>query len=276
MHAAATSLAVGVIAALVALDAAGQVNRCVDKTGKVTYQQQPCEGAAPPARAPSAAPGPAPQGTPRKLTDEELELASLARILGTTRWCQEKVARYREFNAPNYDAWRRNNATAIRHVESDAGYRARMDRAYRDMDERFTAEDPAGRNRCVPWAGMAIAGVDPRAPRGPPPRYDAAPAASAKPRMSPEDESAHNLATLVAHHEWCEKNVPGMREQYGSHVAQWQREHAAALARIASSAMYRRQLGEYRIQLIDTGDPDDRQQVALCVTLTPMLLQSKP
>ena len=289
-------MAAAALAAGVALGAAAQINKCVDKDGKVTFQQRPCESAvaAPAAAAPSGgtadrpatgapAAGPAsrPQDKAEKvareelpLSDEELNLRNHAYILGVKKWCDEQVPGYREANAAGFALWRANNAELVQKFEALPATRKEVEHGYTYMSERFTAADLAGRNRCPPYSAMA------GAPRG---AIAAVPVAR-NPAIGPTSPSPlpdrelllRDIAFQIEMIDWCTEAFPGYKTEYGAAVDDWRTKNAAVVRQIETGSAFKDRREDGRLTMAERYAPGDRAAAATCKQFTVVLTSSRP
>jgi hypothetical protein len=126
------SLAALAALALAAGDAAA-INKCVDRGGKVTYQDGKCPDDArqDTVKTPEA---PAPSAAPDSAADEETALG-LASIQSTFDGCAAASPEFSTLYASDYDKWREMNKALLAKVERSPRYQQVLDNA-RDQRQR--------------------------------------------------------------------------------------------------------------------------------------------
>jgi hypothetical protein len=169
--------------ALAALDATAQVNRCVDKTGKVTYQQRACDNApiAVPATEPVAAAAPtAPDpgrvktasppasaraaGSPSNRPPaaaasaaDDVQVRDVAYQIGLREWCDANVPGFRQQYGLPYHDWRVRHAGMVRKIETGATYAEPRSEGRAYMAEKFDPKQPEARSFCAGLASVLLA-----------------------------------------------------------------------------------------------------------------------
>ncbi|MCC7326622.1 MAG: DUF4124 domain-containing protein [Burkholderiales bacterium] len=123
--------------ALISHDAAGQIHKCRDAQGKISYQQRPCNGtathtpsqfdpkpAAPPDDSPAAEP--AVNGAPTASSAAEFN-AEMATLILTKRGCDEQFPGFSQKVAANYTRWRQQNLQSVVATERHPEFARRLD-----------------------------------------------------------------------------------------------------------------------------------------------------
>jgi hypothetical protein len=174
---------VAVLFALSSLDASAQVNRCVDKNGKVTYQQRRCDNeplpptvmpplelppdvpvVAPAKAAPSSAqqvPGRSVAAAPKPAASipaaDDAQMRDVAYQIGLREWCDVNVPGFREQYGIPYQQWRARNAGMVQRIEMGTAYsRSRLEgREY--MAAKFTSRQPEARSFCAGLSSVLLA-----------------------------------------------------------------------------------------------------------------------
>ena len=166
------------LAALLAFDASAQVNRCVDKNGKVTYQQRACDNApveAPASPVPPAATEPAPAravapppsakaaASPSPRVPASVPAADGAQVrdvayqIGLREWCDANVPGFRQQYGAPYHEWRARHASMVQRIETDAAYASSRNEGRTYMAEKFEPRQPEARSFCAGLASVLLA-----------------------------------------------------------------------------------------------------------------------
>lgn len=265
--------------------AAAQMNKCVDKDGRVTYQQRPCDGAV---VVPQSPPGAAVRPEDRSagtagtqpLPDGEQAIRTQAYRLGVTAWCEESVPGYRERNAQGYARWRADNAELLRKIDASPAWRAEVQRGHTYMAETFSPSE--GRNRCPPYAAMATSSSGARNPSAASDNTsaqaleDAAITQRGQTPLSGRELALRDIAVQVGMLDWCSANVTGFTKEYGPRVDAWRLQNRAAVREIESDSAYRAAREQSRKNMTDTASPLDRMTVARCAQMVVVLQGTKP
>jgi hypothetical protein len=149
------SLRTGAATLLVALacSQAWAINRCTDKAGKVTYQEEKCPGDSSqkvvtppqksgPAQAPRATPKPrVPKGPGAQDKREDETILKLVPVQAGYEACVAATPDFEQRHGPVYGAWRKENAAALAKLERSARYRLLLERARQQQREQQEQEE---------------------------------------------------------------------------------------------------------------------------------------
>jgi hypothetical protein len=146
------------LAAGCALGANAQMNKCVDKDGKVTYQQRPCEGAVILPLPPASKTGPgAPPATPAANRDGVLR--ELAFQLGVNDWCAPGAVEGVGYDSAVIAAiieWRGRHADVMREIDSVPAYREIRELGRSSYVKRYGLADPRTTAACAQNARLLL------------------------------------------------------------------------------------------------------------------------
>jgi hypothetical protein len=131
--------------ALTACIAAGQgraaMYKCTDDTGKVAYQDSPCESRSQERRVDARRAENAGSGGPAASADDRKRRDTILAALLAKPFCDQAVPGFRQRTAAPYAAWRQRNATAIARIEGDPDFREQVARSVDVRTAKMKAEN---------------------------------------------------------------------------------------------------------------------------------------
>lgn len=141
MHFAPLACVLAVTACVAANQARAAMYKCTDDSGKVAYQDSPCESRSQERRVDARRGESGGNGQPAAPAEERRRRDTILAALLAKPFCDQAVPGFKQRSAAPYAAWRQRNAAAIGRIESDPDFREQVARSVEVRTAKMKAEN---------------------------------------------------------------------------------------------------------------------------------------
>jgi hypothetical protein len=141
MHLAPLGCALVLMACVAASPARAAMYKCTDDTGKVAYQDSPCESRSQERRVDARRAENAGSGTSASGAEDRRRRDTILAALLAKPFCDQAVPGFKQRTAAPYAAWRQRNAAVIARIEGDPDFREQVARSVDVRTAKMKAEN---------------------------------------------------------------------------------------------------------------------------------------
>jgi hypothetical protein len=129
MRLALLACVLAVTACVATTQARAAMYKCTDDSGKVAYQDSPCESRSQERRVDARRAETAGNGQPAAPAEERRRRETIQAALLAKPFCDQAVPGFKQRTAAQYAAWRQRNAATIARIEGDPDFREQVARS---------------------------------------------------------------------------------------------------------------------------------------------------
>lgn len=118
-----------------------EMYKCTDGSGRVAYQDNPCESRSQERRVDARRPENAGTGQPTAIAEDRRRRDVIQSALLAKPFCDLAVPGFKQKSAAPYASWRQRNAAAIARIEGDPDFREQVARSVEVRTAKMKAEN---------------------------------------------------------------------------------------------------------------------------------------